>query len=180
MIEPAPIYGMMAEFDEPEDFLAAIRHTRTAGYRRMDAYSPNPVDGLTEAMGLKETPVSLIVLTGGIAGALTGFFLQYYAAALDYPINVGGRPLNSWVSFIPITFELMVLGAALFALLFGIVAINGLPCPYHPVFNVPEFARASRDRFFVCIEAADPRFDPEDTRRFLENLHPVGVYDVTE
>ena len=101
-------------------------------------------------------------------------------AALDYPINVGGRPLNSWVSFIPITFELMVLGAAVFALLFGIVAINGLPCPYHPVFNVPEFARASRDRFFVCIEAADPGFDPEDTRRFLENLHPVGVYDVTE
>jgi hypothetical protein len=180
MTNPAPIYGMMAEFEEPEEFLAAIRHTLRAGYQHMDAYSPNPVEGLTEAMELKETPVSLIVLIGGIAGALTGFFLQYWANAVDYPINIGGRPLNSWVSFIPITFELMVLGAALFAFIFGIIALNGLPHPYHPVFNVPEFARASRDRFFLCIEAGDPRFDPEDTRRFLENLRPVGVYDVLD
>jgi hypothetical protein len=180
MTQPAAIYGMMAEFGEPDEFLAAIRRTRAAGYRQMDAYSPNPLDGLSEAMGLNATPVPLIVLIGGISGALTGYFLQYYAAALDYPINVGGRPLNSWVSFIPITFELMVLGAALFALLFGIMAMNGLPCPYHPVFNVPEFARASRDRFFICIEAQDAQFDPEDTRRFLEGLDPLGVYDVVE
>jgi hypothetical protein len=175
-----PIYGLMAEFDEPEEFLAAVRRTRAAGYRRMDAYSPNPVDGLSEAMECRDSSVSLSVLIGGISGAITGFVLQYYANGLDYPLNIGGRPLLSWVSFIPITFELAVLGASLFALIFGIMAANGLPHPYHPVFNVPEFARASRDRFFVCIEAADPHFDPEDTRRFLQNLQPLGVYDVLE
>lgn len=173
-------YGIMAEFDDPEHFLAAIRRTRAAGYRKMDAYSPNPLDGLTEAMELPDSGVSLIVLIGGVSGAITGFFLQYYAAGIDYPINVAGRPLLSWVSFIPITFEMTVLVASLFALFFGIIAMNGLPCPYHPVFNVPEFASASRDRFFVCIEAKDPQFDPHDTRRFLQNLRPLGVYDVRD
>lgn len=173
-------YGIMAEFDDPEHFLAAVRRTRAAGYRNMDAYSPNPVDGLTEAMELRDSGVSVIVLIGGLSGAIAGFFLQYYAAGIDYPINVAGRPLLSWVSFIPITFEMTVLVAALFALFFGIIAMNGLPCPYHPVFNVPQFASASRDRFFVCIEATDPQFDPQDTRRFLQSLRPLGVYDVRD
>ncbi len=179
-IAAIPFYGIMAEFAEPERFLEAIRSTRAAGYRHMDAYSPNPLDGLTEAMELPGTRVPLVVLIGGLAGAIGGFFLQYWAAGIDYPINIGGRPLFSWVSFIPITFEMTVLGASLCALVYGIIGSNGLPCPYHPVFNVPEFARASRDRYFVCIETSDPRFDPEETRRFLEELKPVGVYDVAE
>ena len=176
----SPAHGLMAEFDEPERFLEAIRRTRSAGYRRMDAYSPNPIEGLSEAMQLPRSPVALIVLVSAISGAISGYLLQYYAAAVDFPINVGGRPLNSWVSFIPITFELTVLFACLSAVLFGIVALNGLPRPYHPVFNVPQFARASRDRFFVCIEAGDPLFDPAGTKRFLESLEPLGVYGVKE
>lgn len=176
----APLYGVMAEFDEPEHFLAAIRRTRAAGYEHMDAYSPNPLEGLDEAMQLSKSPVSRIVLIGALTGAFTGFFLQYYAAALDFPINVGGRPLNSWVSFIPITFELTVLFACLSALGFGVLGLNGLPQPYHPVFNVPQFGRASRDRFFVCIESKDAQFDAADAKRFLEGLDPLGVYDVLE
>jgi hypothetical protein len=174
------LYGIMAEFDEPERFLTAVRRTRAQGYVRMDAYSPNPLDELSEAMDLHDTPIPLIVLTGGIFGALTGFFLQYWAAAVDFPINVAGRPLNSWVSFIPITFECGVLGAALFSLFFGVLAMNGLPCPYHPVFNVPEFARATRDHYFVCIEAEDAMFDPAGTRGFLESLEPLEVYEVED
>jgi hypothetical protein len=176
----SPAYGLMAEFEEPERFLEAIRRARSAGYQRMDAYSPNPIEGLSEAMHLPRSPVALIVLVSAIAGATTGYSLQYYAAALDFPINVGGRPLNSWVSFIPITFELTVLFACLAAFTFGVVALNGLPRPYHPVFNVPQFGRATRDRFFVCIEARDPLFDPDETRRFLEGLQPLGVYGVKE
>jgi hypothetical protein len=170
----------MAEFDEQEHFLAAIRSTLAAGYEQMDAYSPNPIEGLDEAMRLPKSPVPLIVLIGALTGALLGYSLQYYAAAIDFPLNVGGRPLNSWVSFIPITFELTVLCACLSAMFFGILGLNGLPQPYHPVFNVPQFGRASRDRFFVCIEARDPQFDLANTRRFLEDLGPLGVYDVRE
>jgi hypothetical protein len=173
-------YGLMAEFDEPERFLEAVRRTRFAGYQHMDAYSPNPIEGLSEAMELPRSRVPLIVLVGALAGAITGYSLQYYAAAVDFPINVGGRPLNSWVSFIPITFELTVLFACLSAVIFGIVGLNGLPKPYHPVFNVPQFARATRDRFFVCIESRDPLFDREETRHFLEGLEPLGVYGVKE
>ncbi|MGE5648103.1 MAG: DUF3341 domain-containing protein [Acidobacteriota bacterium] len=175
-----PIYGVMAEFDEPERFLDAVRSTRGAGYRRMDAYSPSPVEGLSDAMDLHDTRVPFAVLLGGLAGAITGFFFQYYANGIDYPINIGGRPLLSWVSFIPITFEIAVLGGSLTALIYGIMVSNGLPTPYHPVFNVPEFVRASRDRYFVCVEAADPNYDSEKTKRFLEGLNPVGVYDVPE
>ena len=179
MSEPA-LYGVMAEFDEQEHFLAAVRRTRAAGYERMDAYSPNPIEGLDEAMQLSKSPVSLIVLIAALTGAITGYCLQYYAAAMDFPINVGGRPLNSWVSFIPITFELTVLFACLSSLAFGILGLNGLPQPYHPVFNVPQFGRASRDRFFVCIESKDAQFDATDTRQFLQGLDPLGVYDVLE
>ena len=143
----------------------------------MDAYSPFPVEGLAEALGFHRTRVPLIVLTGGILGCLGGFFLQYWLAVIDYPINVGGRPLNSWPSFIPVTFELTILIAALSAF-FGVLALNGLPMPYHPVFNVDRFELASRNRFFLLIEAADPRFDSAGTRRFLETVGSHGVYEV--
>ena len=143
----------------------------------MDAYTPFPVEGLSEAIGFHKTRVPLIVLVGGIIGCVGGFLLQYWVAVIDYPLNVGGRPLNSWPSFIPVTFELTILFAALSAFL-GVLALNGLPMPYHPVFNVEQFQLASRNRFFLCIEAADPRFDRDATRRFLEAMGPQGVYDV--
>ncbi len=143
----------------------------------MDAYAPFPVEGLPEALGRKPTRVPLIVLLGGIIGGLGGYFMEWYANVVSYPINIGGRPLNSWPSFIPITFELTVLGAALSAF-FGSMALNKLPQPYHPVFNVPEFERASIDRFFLCIEAADPLFDLKTTRAFLEGMRPLSVSEV--
>ncbi len=172
-----PVYGLMAEFDSPEALLAAARRAFAEGYRRMDAYTPLPVEGLAEALGLHDTKVPLIVLVGGILGCLGGFSLQYWTMAVDYPLNVGGRPFNSWPAFIPVTFELTILMAALFAV-FGLLALCGLPMPYHPVFNVPRFELASRNRFFLCIQARDPRFDREATRQFLENLDPRGVHDV--
>jgi hypothetical protein len=172
-----PIYGLMAEFDQPEILLAAARRSFTEGYRRMDAYSPFPIDGLAEAIGFHRTRLPLIVLIGGIIGCLGGFYLQYWAAVIDYPLNIGGRPLNSWPMFIPVTFELTILVAALSAV-FGLLALNGLPMPYHPVFNVERFQLATRNRFFLCIEAADPKFDQEATRGFLESLGSHGVYEV--
>jgi hypothetical protein len=172
-----PIYGLMAEFADPEALLAATRHAFADGYRRMDAYSPFPIEGLAEALGFYKTLVPLIVLIGGIIGCVGGFYLQYWISVIDYPINVGGRPLNSWPSFIPVTFELTVLIAALFAL-FGLLVLNRLPMPYHPVFNVERFELASRNRFFLCIEATDPKFDHEATRRFLESVKSQGVYPV--
>jgi hypothetical protein len=171
------IYGLMAEFANPEALLAATRRARAEGYRRIDAYSPFPIEGLAEAIGFHKTRLPLIVLIGGIIGCIGGFYLQYWVSVIDYPINVGGRPLNSWPSFIPVTFELTVLAAALSAVL-GLLALNGLPMLYHPVFNVERFELASRNRFFLCIEATDPKFDPEATRRFLEGMSPQGVYDV--
>jgi hypothetical protein len=172
-----PIYGLMAEFSEPTELIAAIRRTREAGYRDIDAYTPYPAEEVSEALAFHRNRLPLIVLIGGILGGLGGYLLQYWTSAIDYPINVGGRPLNSWPAFIPITFETTVLVAALFAVL-GMLALNGLPMPYHPVFNVPEFARATRDRFFLCIEATDPQFDRESTRRFLERLVPRTVSEV--
>jgi Protein of unknown function (DUF3341) len=172
-----PIYGLMAEFDQPEDLLEAARRTFAEGYRRMDAYSPFPVDGLAEAIGFHKTRLPLLVLIGGIIGCVGGFYLQYWAAVIDYPLNIGGRPLNSWPMFIPVTFELTILVAGLFAVL-GLLALNGLPMPYHPVFNVERFQLATRNRFFLCIESADPKFDQEATRRFLESCGPRGVYEV--
>ena len=171
------MYGLIAEFDNPEALVAAAHRAFAEGFRKMDAYSPFPVEGLAEALGFHRTRVPLIVLTGGILGCLGGFFLQYWLAVIDYPINVGGRPLNSWPSFIPVTFELTILIAALSAF-FGVLALNGLPMPYHPVFNVGRFELASRNRFFLLIEAADPRFDSAGTRRFLENIGSHGVYEV--
>jgi hypothetical protein len=171
------LYGLMAEFASPEALLAAARRAYAEGYRRMDAYSPFPVDGLAEAIGFRRNLLPLIVLIGGIAGAAGGFYLQYWISVVDYPLNIGGRPLNSWPSFIPVTFELTILLAALAAVL-GLLALNGLPMPYHPVFNVERFELASRNRFFLCIESRDPRFDREATRRFMESADPQGVYDV--
>lgn len=171
------IYGLMAEFATPEALLAGARRAHAEGYRRMDAYSPFPVDGLAEAIGFHKNLIPLAVLIGGILGCVGGFYLQYWAAAVDYPLNIGGRPLNSWPSFIPVAFELAVLTAALFAFL-GVLAMNGLPMPYHPVFNVERFELASRNRFFLCIEAADPNFNRETTRRFLEGANAQGVYEV--
>ena len=171
------IYGMLAEFDNPDALVGAARRARQAGYRKMDAYTPFPIEELNEALELGRTWVPPIVLAGGILGAILGYFLQYYIAVIDYPINVGGRPLHSWPAFIPVTFETTVLMAGLFAVL-GMLALNGLPMPYHPVFNVPTFSLASHDRFYLCIEAGDPKFDRADTRAFMEQLQPRRVSDI--
>jgi ActD protein len=172
-----PIYGLMAEFDSPEALLKASHRAFAEGFRRMDAYSPFPVDGLAEAIGFHRTRVPLIVLIGGLLGCVGGFWLQYWVSVIDYPINIGGRPLNSWPSFIPVTFELTILLAAL-AAFFSVLALNRLPMPYHPVFNVERFELASRNRFFLCIEAADTNFELERTRRFLDEIGSLGTYEV--
>jgi hypothetical protein len=171
------IYGVMAEFHGPDELLAAARRAFDAGYRRMDAYSPFPVEGLSDAVGFRKTRLPWVVLTGGIIGAATGYLMQYWTSAIDYPINVGGRPYNSVPYFIPVTFEMTILFAALTAV-FGMLAANGLPMPYHPVFNVSRFQLASRDRFFLCIEARDPKYDTEKTKQFLESLNADVVVEV--
>jgi hypothetical protein len=171
------IYGLMAEFDDASALVLAAEGAREAGYRRMDAYSPFPIEELHHALGSHHSRLPLIVLIGGVVGCIGGFLLQYWTMAVAYPINVGGRPFNSWPAFIPVTFECTILGAALSAVL-GMLALNGLPMPYHPVFNVPRFALASRSRFFLCIEARDKQFDLEDTRAFLESLKPREVSTV--
>jgi len=175
--EEQAIFGLMAEFEEHEELLAAARRAYSDGYRRMDAYSPFPIDGLAEALGHESSPIPLFTLAGGIIGGLGAYFMEWIAMAKLYPINIGGRPLNSWPNFIPVTFETTVLGAALTAFI-GMWALNRLPQPYHPVFNVEAFARASTDRFFLVIETTDPRFERYATWKFLEGLHPVGVSEV--
>lgn len=172
-----PIYGLLAEFNSADELVAAVRRTHAEGYRHMDTYSPFPVEGVADKLGLPRTSVPLIVLIGGVLGGLTGYFMQYYLATIYYPINVGGRPLHSWPSFIPITFELTVLFAGLFAAV-GMLALNGLPMPHHPVFNVPRFALVTRNRFFLAIEATDPQFDRTTTRQFLQSLTDCEVAEV--
>jgi hypothetical protein len=174
---PEKLYGLMAEFDHPERLVEVSRLAREQGYRTIDAYSPFPVEGLDEALGERKDRLPLLVLLGGIGGGLTGFGMQYFANVIQYPLIIGGRPYNSWPSFIPVTFELTILGAALVAVL-GMLALNGLPTPYHPVFSVPRFELASRQAFFLCIESRDPKFDFTKTKQFLESLKPVGVYEV--
>jgi len=162
-------HGLMGEFSTPVELLEAARAARHAGYRRMEGYSPVPVEGLAEELDFHQTGMPAVVLCGGILGCLTGYLMQYWISAIDYPLNIGGRPLHSWPSFIPVTFELTILSGAIFAFV-GMLALNGLPLPYHPVFNVERFTLAGKDRFFLCIEAADPLFDLTRTGRFLESL----------
>ena len=165
--EASAVYSVMGEFATAEELLAATRHAYAAGYRRMEAYSPMPVHGLAEALGPRRDRLSPMVFLGGLVGGLGGFFMQWFASVVHYPLNVGGRPLNSWPAFIPITFEATVLVAGITAVL-GMLGLNGLPRPYHPVFNTPNFALASDDRFFLSIQGTDPLFDREGTAKFLE------------
>jgi len=176
--EKNKLYGLMAEFENETQLLQASSKANEFGFTKMDAYTPYPVHGLPEAVGFKKNRLPMIVLIGAILGGLTGFFMQYFASVIHYPINIGGRPLNSWPSFIVITFEMTILFAA-FSAVFGMFALNNLPQPYHPVFNVPRFALASRDRFFLCIESIDAQFEEEETRKFLKSLNPMDVYDVS-
>ena len=171
-----PVYGYLAEFADDRALLQAARAARSAGYEVMEAYTPLPVEEVAHVLG-HTNRLPLIVLCGGLLGSVVGFGMQYYASAISYPLNVGGRPLNSWPAFLVITFEMTVLFAA-FAAVLGMLALNKLPQPYHPVFNVPEFELASRNRFFLMILARDPRFDLDRTRRFLEGQQPLSVSDV--
>ena len=175
-MKPNALYGLIAEFDNPDDLLDAVRRGYAEGYRRMDAFSPFPVPQLAEALRRRPKPLPFVVLAGGVLGGLAGFLLQYWYSVVDLPLNVGGRPLNSWPAFVPITFECAVLGAAL-AAVSGMLVLNGLRL-YHPVFNAPRFSLASRDRFFFFIAADDPRFDHERVARFMATLHPCEVMEV--
>ena len=172
----AKIFGIAAEFETHEQLVRAAKNAYAHGFRKMDGYAPFPVDGLAEALG-KKNRLPLFVLCGGVVSGLGGYFMEWFANVVSYPINIGGRPLHSWPAFIPITFELTVLGAALTAFVFSL-GLNGLPKPYHPMFNLPEFERASQDRFFLCIEADDKRFEEKSTRQFLESLAPLRIAEV--
>jgi hypothetical protein len=172
-----PIYGMMAEFDSATHLVEAARLVHAAGYKKIDAYSPFPIEGLAEDIGFHHDEVPLVVLIGAIIGGLTGYLMQYWMSAVDYPINVGGRPYHSWPSFIVITFEMTILFGGISAV-FGMLALNGLPMPYHPVFNVPRFALASKDRFFLIVFSSDSKYDAAGTRQFLQGLGPRSVSEV--
>jgi hypothetical protein len=171
------IYGVIGEFEKPEQLIHAAEKIREAGYRYYECYTPFPVEGMSEAMAMPRNKVPLITLIGGIVGGLTGFGFQYWANVYSYPLNIAGRPLNSWPAFIPVTFELTILFASLSAV-FGMLALNGLPQPHHPIFNAPRFTHASSDRFFVCIQARDKKFDLADTARFLQGLAAQHVSEV--
>jgi hypothetical protein len=172
-----PFYGLMAEFDSAQSLIDAADKVRLAGYTKADAFSPFPIHGLAEALGFRERHVAPIVLGAGIMGALAGYGLEYWTQVIDFPMNIGGRPFHAWVSFIPPAFETTILFAA-FSAVIGMLVLNGLPQPYHPVFNVPRFERASQDGFFLAIEASDPKFDANATGLFLASLHPREVVKV--
>lgn len=173
------VYGILAEFDSPERLLRAAGRARAEGYRHVNAYTPFPVEGLSEALGFGRTSVPLITLIGGVLGGLGGFLMQYWMAAISFPENIGGRPLNSWPAFIPVTFEMTILCASIAAVL-GMLVLNKLPMPHHPLFNAPRFALASRDRFFLCVGAQDPKFDRVRTAQFLGSLSADGVTEVED
>jgi hypothetical protein len=172
--DPVGSYGLMAEFSSAQALLDAAHKVRAAGFTKTDAYSPMPIHGLAEALGMHERKIAPVVLAAGIIGGSVGYGLQYWASAIAYPLNIGGRPFHSWVSFIPVTFELTILFAA-FACGLTMIALNGLPQPYHPVFNSPRFSMASQDAFFLAIEATDPRFEEAGTRAFLAGLNAREV-----
>ena len=172
-----PIYGMMAEFGSAQELVQAAHHTHQAGYKKIDAFSPFPIEELAEAIGFHRNNVPLVTLIGAIIGGLTGYLMQYWVAVIAYPVNVGGRPYHSWPSFIIVTFELTILFGGISAV-FGMLALNGLPMPYHPVFNVERFAFASKDRFFLIVFATDPMYDAQGTRQFLEGLAPRSISEV--
>ena len=176
-MKTTPIYGMMAEFDSASDLVAAARRTHEAGYKKIDAYSPFPVEELAEAIGFHSNRVALVTLIGAAIGGLSGYLMQYWIATISYPINVGGRPYHSWPSFIVVTFEMTILFGGISAV-FGMLALNGLPMPYHPVFNVARFAMATKDRFFLIVFSTDPKYDPTGTRQFLESLGPRSIAEV--
>jgi hypothetical protein len=171
------LYGVIAEFNDVPSLMHAANATREAGYKKIDAFSPFPIHGLAEAVGFHKTSLSAIVLAMGMLGGMGGFFMCWYANVIAYPLNIGGKPLNSWPAWIPITFECTILLASFGAVL-GMILLNGLPMPYHPVFNVRRFDQASRDKFFLVIEAEDPKFKHSDARQFLETLSPREVNDV--
>ena len=172
-----PVYGLMAEFDSAKDLVAAAHKTHEAGYEKIDAYSPFPIEGLAEAIGFHKNGVPLVVLIGGVIGGISAYALQYWVAAITYPVNVGGRPFHSWPSFIIVTFELTILFAGLSSAI-GMIVLNGLPMPYHPVFNVPEFAKASENKFFLVVFSSDPKYDAARTRSFLTGLSPRMIAEV--
>jgi hypothetical protein len=177
MAKRDPIYGLMAEFDSAQALVDAARKTREAGYKKIDAYSPFPIEGLAEEIGMHFDEIPLTVLIGGIIGGSTGYLMQYWMSAVDYPLNIGGKPPHSWPAFIVITFEMTILFAGIAAVL-GMLAFNGLPMPYHPVFNVPRFAFASKDRFFLIVFSSDKKYNPVETRRFLETLDARSISEV--
>jgi hypothetical protein len=172
-----PLHGIAAEYETPDAVLAAARAARRAGYRKMDAYTPHPVEGLAEVMRVPPTRLGYLVLAAGLFGVVLGYGIQYFGLAIFYPLNIGGRPLNSWPNYIVISYEVVILLAA-FTAGIAMIALNGLPRPYHSIFNAPGFERASQDRYFLCIEAVDPRFDTADTRTFLEGTGALAVVEV--
>ncbi|MEO8378915.1 MAG: DUF3341 domain-containing protein [Acidobacteriota bacterium] len=171
------LYGVIAEFNDPQALLDAALAVQEKGYTHTDAFSPFPIHGLAKAVGFHKSHLSTIVLAMGIIGGIGGFMMCWYANVIAYPLNIGGKPLNSWPAWIPITFEMTILLAALGAV-FGMLALNGLPMPYHPVFNLRRFDSASRDKFFLVIQARDPQFRLEEARHFLQTLGPREVTDV--
>jgi hypothetical protein len=177
MTKRPTIYGMLAQYSETTSLIEAARELKGRGYRQIDAYSPYPVEGLAEAIGFDKTGMSLVVLIGCIIGGVIGFAMQWWVAVVAYPLNIGGRPLNSWPSFLPITFELTILGGAFSAVL-GMLALNGLPCLYHPLFEIETFRNAHSDSFFLCVKATDPQFDADETSRLLMASKAVEVWDV--
>jgi hypothetical protein len=177
MINRPAIYGLVAEFDQPEPLIEAARRARDIGYVDVDAYTPFPVEELVHTLGLRKSSLPLFALIGAVVGAGGAYLLLWYSSSVDYPWNVAGRPLHSWPSYVPITFELGILGAAAF-IFAAVFVLNRFPMPYHPISNVPAFRRASRDRFFLCIRSTDPRFDAQRTREFLQSLHSRRVDDV--
>lgn len=173
------LHGVMAEFETADQLVHATQQAAAAGYTRMDGYSPYPVSEVADALGFPRSEIGAIMFMGGLVGATFGFIMQYYLNAIEYPLNVSGKPYFSWPQFAPITWELLVLTACLSGVV-GLFALCGLPQPYHPVFNVPQFVRATRDRFFLCIESTDPKFDVESVRGFLTTLSPLSIAEVPE